>query len=530
MSAPAPSPGSVRPRVTAGGVAGGLGGAAIPVILGLDYQACLDSGKSPEQCRKELDLSIGDLLIIGSLLPMLAPGLLATPAAPFVLAALGAAGVAHSGVKWVDAPEERARAERQAQIEALTKERLENLLRNLEVRVAALEKMGKEVNSAVWETTKMASEAMNAKKELEDFKAQLIYDPELLLRGCAIIVKDLESIAEFAKKTLRWADTTGTTFKEIDTRLSRCASVDDLNTSDETLKDATKSTQTAGKEIRDARKKRDNLSNLLRGHNDSIKSFKQNKAKDKELYLNKKLWLDVYVAETKKAAEKARSLLSTFTAEKDSLIRSFNNLTFPSPSPYADRHQSLYVRAQRALPESGTSPSDISLQKALEAQSATSVGDDVDKFLAYPELNACEAMSTGPVDVELGNAGYRAGTLEKQLAGIAAKRKKCAQKLAKTTPAVGSGIKVVAGTYGGNCGQPRGNKTEHLAKACNGRSQCVYTVDHKVIGDPAYGCVKNYVAEWQCGSSPAVLRAVAGGTNMEAGRGSKVTLSCVERQ
>jgi hypothetical protein len=84
------------------------------------------------------------------------------------------------------------------------------------------------------------------------------------------------------------------------------------------------------------------------------------------------------------------------------------------------------------------------------------------------------------------------------------------------------GINVIAGTYGGNCGQPRGNVTADLAAACNGRATCAYTVDHNVIGDPAYGCAKDYVAEWACsGSGGGTVSAPA-----EAGYGSQVTLAC----
>jgi hypothetical protein len=84
-------------------------------------------------------------------------------------------------------------------------------------------------------------------------------------------------------------------------------------------------------------------------------------------------------------------------------------------------------------------------------------------------------------------------------------------------------IEVVAGTYGANCGQPRGNKTSFLAEECDGETSCAYTVDYKVIGDPANGCAKDYIAEWQCGSDPTVRQATA---SPEAGHGKTVVLSC----
>jgi hypothetical protein len=84
-------------------------------------------------------------------------------------------------------------------------------------------------------------------------------------------------------------------------------------------------------------------------------------------------------------------------------------------------------------------------------------------------------------------------------------------------------IQVVSGTYGANCGQGESNKTEHLAAACNGKPQCSYEINYRVIGDPAPGCAKNYIAKWRCGSDPRVRSAEV---RPEAGRGSTVVLSC----
>lgn len=97
---------------------------------------------------------------------------------------------------------------------------------------------------------------------------------------------------------------------------------------------------------------------------------------------------------------------------------------------------------------------------------------------------------------------------------------RCVRKSASSSA---GGIQVIAGTYGMNCRQPRGNKTAHLAAACSGRNQCDYVVDVTAIGDPAYGCSKDYVAEWQCPGSSETQRATAGA---EAGYRSKISLSC----
>ena len=83
-------------------------------------------------------------------------------------------------------------------------------------------------------------------------------------------------------------------------------------------------------------------------------------------------------------------------------------------------------------------------------------------------------------------------------------------------------IQVTAGSYGLNCKAAPGNKTEHLARQCDGKQRCSYRINHQVLGDPAVGCSKEYEAEWSCGSGP-VKRAHV---RAEAGFGSVVTLSC----
>jgi len=86
-------------------------------------------------------------------------------------------------------------------------------------------------------------------------------------------------------------------------------------------------------------------------------------------------------------------------------------------------------------------------------------------------------------------------------------------------------IKVITATYGKNCGTPYGNVTHHLAQNCDGREYCEYILDHRVIGDPAPGCPKDFFAEWQCGP-----RRETGtiGINPEAS-GSRIVLRCPVR-
>jgi hypothetical protein len=84
-------------------------------------------------------------------------------------------------------------------------------------------------------------------------------------------------------------------------------------------------------------------------------------------------------------------------------------------------------------------------------------------------------------------------------------------------------IAVVTASYGENCGAKPGNSTGALAKACDGQPSCDYTVDYGVLGDPAPGCAKTYVAEWRCGEGDLVRRQVLPG---EAGLGSRLSLRC----
>ena len=66
-------------------------------------------------------------------------------------------------------------------------------------------------------------------------------------------------------------------------------------------------------------------------------------------------------------------------------------------------------------------------------------------------------------------------------------------------------IKIESATYGANCGVAKGNVTAHIAKQCDGKTKCRYVVNHKIIGDPAYGCAKTYIVRYRCGNNPRVF-------------------------
>jgi hypothetical protein len=71
-------------------------------------------------------------------------------------------------------------------------------------------------------------------------------------------------------------------------------------------------------------------------------------------------------------------------------------------------------------------------------------------------------------------------------------------------------IKVVAATYGRNCGAQYGNVTSHVASLCDGKTACDHIIEAALLGDPAYGCRKDFVAEWRCGNAPETGSAVVG--------------------
>ena len=89
-----------------------------------------------------------------------------------------------------------------------------------------------------------------------------------------------------------------------------------------------------------------------------------------------------------------------------------------------------------------------------------------------------------------------------------------------------SSIRVVAATYGRNCGAQYGNVTGELAAFCDGKATCEYTIETRAIGDPAYGCAKDYSAEWQCGNNPQRGNLAVG---PEAGNGTTIVLTCPVR-
>lgn len=119
--------------------------------------------------------------------------------------------------------------------------------------------------------------------------------------------------------------------------------------------------------------------------------------------------------------------------------------------------------------------------------------------------------------------GVNMGLLNQEMSGANSMPSPSPSPLPTPSPSPPAGIQVLSGTYGGNVGAAPGNATADLAAACNGKQQCIYTIDYHVIGDPMPGQQKDYVATWRCDSCAPIFSA---SVPAEAGLGSQVTLSC----
>jgi hypothetical protein len=84
-------------------------------------------------------------------------------------------------------------------------------------------------------------------------------------------------------------------------------------------------------------------------------------------------------------------------------------------------------------------------------------------------------------------------------------------------------IKVVSGTYGRACNAKTGNATPLLAKACDGKSVCDYTVESVEIENAPANCARDFAAEWKCGNASTVYSA---SLPAEAAKNEKLHLAC----
>ncbi len=83
-------------------------------------------------------------------------------------------------------------------------------------------------------------------------------------------------------------------------------------------------------------------------------------------------------------------------------------------------------------------------------------------------------------------------------------------------------IRVVSGTYGGNCGAPHGNATPDLARQCDGKTICRYVRAESLTGRRKE-CREDFLAEWTCNAAEFHGAALSPGVTP----GSTLELSCV---
>jgi hypothetical protein len=88
---------------------------------------------------------------------------------------------------------------------------------------------------------------------------------------------------------------------------------------------------------------------------------------------------------------------------------------------------------------------------------------------------------------------------------------------------VKSTIRVVTGTYGGNCGAKSGNATTQVARVCDGQAVCQYQIDMATLEDTAPNCAKVFTAEWKCGNAATVYAVTVPAGTMQ---GENLRLSC----
>lgn len=84
-------------------------------------------------------------------------------------------------------------------------------------------------------------------------------------------------------------------------------------------------------------------------------------------------------------------------------------------------------------------------------------------------------------------------------------------------------INIVSGTYGQNCGAPRGNATQRLARRCDGRRSCDYVLNEAFGDGDTAACRRGFLAEWRCGNTEFHTAALSAG----AEQGDTLVLSCV---
>jgi hypothetical protein len=92
----------------------------------------------------------------------------------------------------------------------------------------------------------------------------------------------------------------------------------------------------------------------------------------------------------------------------------------------------------------------------------------------------------------------------------------------RSAEAAGSSkISIASASYGENCRAPAGNATAEVRESCEGLTFCAARPG--AVGDPAYGCAKEFRVTFRCGDEPQARTAfLAAGAEVD----SSVLLSC----
>lgn len=59
-------------------------------------------------------------------------------------------------------------------------------------------------------------------------------------------------------------------------------------------------------------------------------------------------------------------------------------------------------------------------------------------------------------------------------------------------------IRVRSAIYGANCNGRGGNVSNEVSRSCDGKANCAYMIDVARLGDPAYGCEKDFRVQYDC--------------------------------
>lgn len=103
--------------------------------------------------------------------------------------------------------------------------------------------------------------------------------------------------------------------------------------------------------------------------------------------------------------------------------------------------------------------------------------------------------------------------------GVGAPPNAVLERAAPVRPAPpAAAIGIVSATYGRNCGVAEGNATSFVAAACNGRKSCDFRIYYRELGDPKFGCEKEFVVTYRCAQGGAIRQCFVAG---EAGLGGE---------